>query len=70
MSVIGYICQCDCCNAKMLVTAEARDMKFCPECLNDFIMDAIDDAVDADLKSSGGDDLTSDDFIPPGQVSG
>lgn len=41
MSVIGYIRQCDLCNAKMLVTAEAKHMKFCPDCLEDFIDEAI-----------------------------
>lgn len=61
MSVIGYIRQCDLCNAKMLVTAEAKEMKFCPECLDEFIQDAIDDAIE---------DQADGDFLPPEQVIG
>ena len=58
MSVIGYILVCDMCNAKMLVTADAKDGKFCPDCLDEFIADAINDAAD------------DDDHIPPWQVHG
>ena len=48
MSVIGYIIRCDMCNAKMLVTADYKDAKFCPDCLDHFIADAINDAADDD----------------------
>jgi len=48
MSVIGYLVQCDMCNAKMLVTADYKAAKFCPECLDEFIKDAIDDAIEDD----------------------
>lgn len=44
MSVIGYITQCQNCDVRMLVTAEARDMRHCPPCLNDLIIEAIDTA--------------------------
>ena len=57
MSVIGYFLQCDMCNAKMLVTVEAKHSKFCPDCLDEFIRDAIDDA-------------TQNDHLPPEQVIG
>lgn len=63
MSVIGYIRQCDLCNAKMIVTVEAKHMKFCPECLDEFLQDAIDDARQADADVDG-------DHLPPGQVIG
>lgn len=61
MSVIGYIRQCDLCNAKMLVTADAKNIKFCPECLEEFLHDAIHDAIE---------DQPDGDFLPPEQVIG
>lgn len=48
MSVIGYLVQCDMCNAKMLVTADYKAAKFCPECLDEFIKDACDAAIEDD----------------------
>jgi hypothetical protein len=57
MSVIGYFLQCDLCNVKMLVTVEAKHSKFCPDCLEEFIRDAIDDAIE-------------NDHLPPEQVIG
>ena len=65
MSVIGYIRQCDLCNAKMIVTVEAKDMKFCPECLDEFIQDAIGDAIEAQAEAD-----VDGDHLPPGQVIG
>jgi hypothetical protein len=60
MSVIGYIIQCDMCNARMLVTADYKHAKFCPECLEQFVLEAIDEAERQD----------DDDHIPPWQVHG
>lgn len=48
MSVIGYILDCDMCNARMLVTSDYKHAKFCPECLDEFIRDAIDDTTEDD----------------------
>lgn len=48
MSVIGYLVQCDMCNARMLVTADYKHAKFCPECLDEFVRDAFDAAIEAD----------------------
>jgi hypothetical protein len=48
VSVIGYLVQCDMCNAKMLVTADYKHAKFCPECLDEFIKDAFDADVEDD----------------------
>jgi phage FluMu protein Com len=48
MSVIGYIIRCDLCNAKLLVTADAKDSKFCPDCLDQYIQEAIADAIEDD----------------------
>ena len=45
MSVIGYILVCDLCNAKMLVTGDAKHEKFCPDCLDQYIQEAIADAM-------------------------
>lgn len=45
MSVIGYVIVCDLCNAKMLVTADFKHGKFCPDCLDDYISEAIEDAI-------------------------
>jgi hypothetical protein len=45
MSVIGYIVQCDMCNARMLVTADHKHAKFCPDCLDQYIQEAIADAI-------------------------
>jgi len=46
LSVIGYILVCDMCNAKMLVTADAKHGKFCPDCLDQYIQEAIEDAIE------------------------
>jgi rRNA maturation endonuclease Nob1 len=46
MSVIGYVVQCDACNARMLVTADYKNAKFCPECLDEFVKDAIEQAME------------------------
>lgn len=48
MSVIGYIVRCDMCNAKMLVTSDYKDAKFCPDCLDEFVKDYIDLAIEDD----------------------
>ena len=45
MSVIGYILDCDMCNARMLVTADYKNGQFCPDCLDVFIQDSIADAI-------------------------
>lgn len=63
MSVIGYIRQCDLCNAKMLVTVDAKKMNFCPECLEEFIREAIEDAIEDQADTDG-------DHVPPEQVIG
>ena len=52
MSVIGYIIQCDLCNAKMLVTADSKKSKFCPDCLFTFIQEAIEDGIDSEEPST------------------
>jgi len=46
VSVIGYIIRCDMCNAKMLVTVDAKDGKFCPDCLDQYIHEAMADAIE------------------------
>ncbi len=48
MSVIGYLITCGTCEAKMIVTVEARHMKHCPDCLEAMILEAIDRADDDD----------------------
>ena len=45
MSVIGYIIVCDLCNAKMIVTVDMKHGKFCPDCLDQYIQEAIADAI-------------------------
>ena len=45
VSVIGYILDCDMCNARMLVTADYKNGQFCPDCLDVFIQDSIADAI-------------------------
>ena len=48
MSVIGYILDCDMCNARMIVTSDYKHAKFCPDCLDEFVRDAIDQAIEDD----------------------
>ena len=48
MSVIGYIVVCDMCNARMLVTSDYKAAKFCPDCLDQYILEAIEDAIEDD----------------------
>ena len=60
MSVIGYVIVCDLRNAKMVVTADHKRAKFCPECLDQFIAEAIEEAEADD----------PGDYIPPWQVHG
>ena len=64
MSVIGYIVICDLCNAKMLVTADAKHGKFCPDCLDQYIAEAIEQAIEDSETDDPGD------YIPPWQVHG
>ena len=63
MSVIGWIIRCDLCNAKILVTADAKDSKFCPDCLDCYIQEAIEDAIKRDQSDDDGD-------YPIGEVRG
>lgn len=55
MSVIGYLRVCQQCALTMLVTADARHAKLCPDCAHEQLMAAIDDL---------------DDHLPPAQVRG
>ena len=48
MSVIGYLRTCQRCDERMLVTAEARHTRMCPDCLTANISDAIERAHDDD----------------------
>lgn len=57
MSVIGYVICCGTCEAKMIVTVEARYTKHCPDCLTDMMLEAIRRSED-------------DDDYPLGQVQG
>jgi|GEM_PF-5366816 len=45
-SVIGYLIRCDLCNANMLVTADYKTAKFCPECFDAYIREAIEKAIE------------------------
>jgi len=54
VSVIGYLITCGRCESKMIVTAEAKHSKHCPDCLTHLILEAID----------------GDDDYPLGQVCG
>ena len=60
MGTIGYLIQCDLCNARVLMTADCRHLKFCDDCLAQYISESIEDAVEAQV----------DDHIPPWQVHG
>lgn len=42
MSVIGYLITCGQCEIKMVVTAEARHSRMCPDCLREYVLDAVD----------------------------
>lgn len=42
MSVIGYLRQCQRCDVRMLVTADAKDMRHCPDCLTAEVMEIIE----------------------------
>lgn len=63
MSVIGYIRTCDACGIRMILTIDARDQRLCIACLDAFILDSIETALD-DIPPE------ADDHIPPGQVRG
>lgn len=43
MSVIGFFVTCGTCEARMLVTPDAKDMRNCPDCLREAILAAIED---------------------------
>ena len=60
MSVIGYVIQCERCSVRMVVTAEAKDSRNCPDCLRTMLLDAISEYQATE----------DDDHIPPWQVHG
>ena len=47
MSVIGYLITCGRCEARMVVTAEAKHAKHCPDCLTQMLLEAIDQIDDS-----------------------
>jgi PHP family Zn ribbon phosphoesterase len=44
MSVIGYMISCQRCEARMLVTSEAKHTQHCPDCLTEAVLQAIESA--------------------------
>jgi hypothetical protein len=45
MSVIGYLITCQRCEARMLVTSEAKHTQHCPDCLHEMLLEAISEVV-------------------------
>lgn len=45
MSVIGYIVTCGRCEARMLLTAEGKHTKHCPDCLKEMLLEAIEEVI-------------------------
>lgn len=77
MSVIGYLIQCEVCSVRMIVTADAKYSKLCPECFSDRLLEAIEEddehspytspLLPWELELLGRND---DDDYPIGQVRG
>lgn len=56
MTVIAYLRQCEACGVRMIVTAADRDVRLCPPCVEDAVLDIAE--------------RDDDDHIPAGQVRG